>query len=170
MKKSLLILSSFLLAISSFAFVNPVPNDLNPVKKINGVHHMNIKIDGSTILAVCGEPIEFTGGLLLRGTFVENKNKAMYDLDISSQGLSGVGLFSENKYQANVKASASGHYSFLNEYQKIEFKIRVLLTEQGSGRQVAATLKFFVVVSANGENVNFEPSKIYLDFGDCLPE
>ena len=170
MKKSLLILSSFLLAISSFAFVNTVSNDLIPVKKINGVHHMNLKIDGSTILAVCGEPIEFTGGLLLRGTFVENKNKVMYDLDISSQGLSGVGLISENKYQANIKASASGHYSFLNEHQKIEFKIRVLLTEQGSGREVAATLKFFVVVSANGENVNFEPSKVYLDFGDCIPE
>ena len=170
MKKSLLILSSFLLAISSFAFVNPVSIDLTPVKKVIKDHHMNLKIDGSTILAVCGEPIEFTGGLLLRGTFVENKNNAMYDLDISSQGLSGVGLFSENKYQANVKASASGHYSFLNEHQKIEFKVRVLLTEQGSGREVAATLKFFVVVSANGENVNFEPSKIYLDFGDCIPD
>ncbi len=170
MKKSLLIISSFVFALASFAFVNPVPSSPTPVEKAKGPHHMNLKIDGSAILAVCGEPIEFTGGLLLRGTFVENKNNSMYDLDISSQGLSGVGLFSDTKYQANIKASASGHYSFLNEHTKVEFKIRVLLTEQGSRRQVAATLKFFVVVNATGENYNFEPSKIYLDFGDCLPE
>lgn len=170
MKKTLLIISSFVFALASFAFVNPVPTSTNPVKNIYGPHHMNLKIDGSAILTVCGEPIEFTGGLLLRGTFVENKNNSMYDLDISSQGLSGVGLFSDTKYQANIKASASGHYSFLNEHTKVEFKIRVLLTEQGSGREVAATLKFFVVVNATGENYNFEPSKIYLDFGDCLPE
>ncbi len=170
MKKSLLIISSFVFALASFAFVNPVPTSPIPVVKANGPHHMNLKIDGSTIISVCGEPIEFTGSLLLRGTFVENKNNSMYDLDISSQGLSGVGLFSENRYHANVKASASGHFSFLNEHKKIEFKIRVLLTEQGSGREIAATLKFFVVVNATGENYNFEPSKIYLDFGDCLPE
>ena len=170
MKKPLLIISSFVFAIASFAFVNPVPPTPASVKNINGPHHINYTIEGSEILSICGEPIEFTGSLLLRGTFVENKNNSMFDLDISSQGLSGVGLFSEAKYQANVKASASGHFSFLNEHKKVEFKVRVLLTEQGSGREIAATLKFFVVVNATGENYNFEPSKIYLDFGDCLPE
>jgi hypothetical protein len=37
-------------------------------------------------------------------------------------------------------------------------------------KEVAATLKFFVVVSANGENYNVEPSTFYLDFGNCIPE
>lgn len=159
----------FLLALSSFASVYPISFVSNPLKT-SGEHHINVKIDGSTIISVCGEPIEFDGGLLLRATFVRNENNAMYDLDISSQGLSGVGLNSGKKYQANVKASASGHFSELNEHEKMDFKIRVLLTQQGSGRVVAATLRFFVVVSANGENYNLEPSTIYLDFGDCIPE
>lgn len=170
MKKPLLIISSLLFALASFAFVSPVPTTQASMKKIDGPHHMNLKIEGSTIISVCGEKIDFTGSLLLRGTFVENKNNAFFDIDISSQGLSGVGQESGAKYQANVKASASGHYSYLNEHKKVEFKIRVLLTEQGSGREVAATLKFFVVVNATGENYNFEPSTIYLDFGDCIPE
>lgn len=169
MKKPLLFVSMFLLALSSFASVYPISFVSNPLKT-SGEHHINVKIDGSTIISVCGEPIEFDGGLLLRATFVRNENNAMYDLDISSQGLSGVGLNSGKKYQANVKASASGHFSELNEHEKMDFKIRVLLTQQGSGRVVAATLRFFVVVSANGENYNLEPSTIYLDFGDCIPE
>jgi hypothetical protein len=169
MKKPLLFVSTFLLAISSFASVYPISFISNPIKKADD-HHVNVKIDGSPIISVCGEPIEFEGGLLLRATFVRNENNAMYDLDISSQGLSGVGLNSGKKYQANVKASASGHFSEINEHEKMDFKIRVLLTQQGSGRVVAATLRFFVVVSANGENYNLEPSTIYLDFGDCIPE
>ena len=170
MKKPLLIISSFLLALSSFAFTNPVPKNTGTANKVKGDHHFNLKIEGSSIIPVCSEPIDFSGGLLLRGTFVENDNNAMYDLDITSQGLSGIGLFSGAKYQANVKASASGHFSATNEHRKIEFKVRVLLTKQGSGKEIAATLKFFVVVSANGENYNVEPSTFYLDFGNCIPE
>jgi hypothetical protein len=170
MKKPLLFISSLLLVLSTFAFANPVPKNPVTAKKGNGEHHFNLKIEGSSIIPVCTEPIDFSGGLLLRGTFVENDNNAMYDLDISSQGLSGVGLFSGAKYHANVKASASGHFSATNEHRKIEFKVRVLLTKQGSGKEVAATLKFFVVVSANGENYNVEPSTFYLDFGNCIPE
>lgn len=169
MKKPLLFLSALFLTVVSFATVNPVAYLSAPLKKPVG-DHFNLKIDGESIVVVCGEPIDFSGGLLLRGTFVGNDNNVMYDLDISSQGLSGVGLISEKKYQANVKASASGHFSLQNEHKKIDYKIRVLLTQQGSGRIVAATLRFFVVVSANGENWNVEPSTIYLDFGDCLPE
>lgn len=164
-----MIVSMFLLALSSFASVYPISYIKNPLKKA-GENHVNLKIDGSSIITVCGEPIEFEGGLLLRATFVKNENNTMYDLDISSQGLSGVGLISEKKYQANLKASASGHWSEINEHEKMDFKIRVLLTQQGSGRVVAATLRFFVVVSANGENYNLEPSTFYLDFGDCIPE
>lgn len=168
MKKAAFFLATFLMTLSSFASVGPVFKFGLPEKKSNGEHHINVKIDGSTIIPVCYEPIEFTGSLLLRGTFVQNKNNSFYDLDISSQGLSGIGE-SGKKYQANVKASASGHFSELNEHQKVEFKVRVLLTQQGSGKILAATLKFFVVVSANGENYNFEPSTVYLDFGDCIP-
>ena len=169
MKKPLLFVSMFLLALSSFASVYPIAVISNPLKSYDD-NHINLRIDGSSIISVCGEPIEFEGGLLLRATFVKNESNTMYDLDISSQGLSGVGQNSGKKYQANLKASASGHWSEINDHEKMEFKIRVLLTQQGSGRVVAATLKFFVVLSANGENYNLEPSTFYLDFGDCIPE
>ncbi len=169
MKKGSFILASLLLSLTTWAYISPTLPPTTDLKKTEGQHHINLRIDGSTIIPVCYEPIEFTGGLLLRGTFVENKNNTFYDLDISSQGLSGIGA-SGKKYQANVKATANGHFSDINDHKKVEFKVRVLLTQQGSGRILAATLKFFVVVSANGENYNLEPSTVYLDFGDCIPD
>ncbi|MGJ7033951.1 hypothetical protein [Niabella hirudinis] len=116
-----------------------------------GATNVKVPYSGDLWSPCTNEMIHLEGDLHLLTNMTTNDNRMSVKYQLQSQGISGMGSISGNKYNANGIAKASMNGSLVNGSYTNTINANFNLVSQGSGDNLSVHILLHITVNANGD-------------------